>query len=299
MARALASDRIPIIDTHQHLWDLEKLRLAWLNLEGKADAVGLDRSFLMDEYLQAVDSCNVVGSIYMEVNVVLEDQPQEVEYGLDLCGRAENPMRAAVIGGFPHHPGFPDYIRRYAENGFIKGVRTVLHDPDRPRGMCLADGFVRGCQLLGDLDLSFDLCMRPGELADAVGLVDRCPQTRFILDHCGNMPVTSLDVKLRGQWEKGIRDLAQNENVSCKISGIVVTAHPDWEPADLQETVDFCLDSFGEDRICFGGDWPVCTLKASYSQWLDALKWIVRDRSPEFKRKLFHDNALRIYQLHN
>ncbi len=288
---------IPIIDTHQHLWDLERVRLAWLNLEGKADAVGLDRSFLMQEYLQAAESCNVVATIYMEVGVIREYQHKEVEYVLDLCQSPDNPMQAAVIGGWPHHPGFRGYLQRWAENDFIKGVRTVLHDPDRSPGMCLAEEFVQGCRLLGELDLSFNLCMRPGELQDAVRLVDRCPQTRFILDHCGNMPVTSPDVVLRVQWEKGIQDLARRPNVSCKISGIVVTAGPDWEPGDLQEVVDFCLYSFGEDRICFGGDWPVSALKASYSQWLDALKWIVRDRSPEFKRKLFHDNASRIYKL--
>ncbi len=41
-------------------------------------------------------------------------------------------------------------------------------------------------RLLGDLQLSFDLCMRPGELSDGVKLAKECPQTRFVLDHCGN-----------------------------------------------------------------------------------------------------------------
>ena len=88
------------------------------------------------------------------------------------------------------------------------------------------------------------------------------------------------------------------ENVVCKISGIVVTAKGrDWQPADLAENVNYCLDTFGEDRVFFGGDWPVCTLRASLAQWVDALKWIVRDRSPEYRRKLLHDNAVRLYGL--
>ena len=293
----MPTDLVPIIDTHQHLWDLEKVRLAWLHLEGKADAAGLDRSFLMPEYLQAVESQNVAGSLYMEVNVILEDQHKEVDYVLDLCRSPRNPMQAAVIGGWPHHPGFEDYLGVWGDSDFIKGVRTVLHDPDRPQGMCLSREFVRGCRLLGALDLSFDLCMRPDELLDAVHLVDACPETRFILDHCGNMPVASTDSRLRTRWRKGIQELARRSNVDCKISGIVVTADPAWKAADLHGVVTECLDSFGEDRVCFGGDWPVCTLRASYSRWVDALKWIVRDRSPQFKRKLFHDNALRIYQL--
>ena len=291
----MTRDPIPIIDTHQHLWDLDRVRLAWLNMEGKDDAVGLDRSFLMKEYLRAVEAANVVSSVYMEVNVVHEDQPREVEYVLDLCRRSDNPLRAAVIGGYPHDPRFQSYIEPLAENHFIKGVRTVLHDLDRPPGMCLTPEFIQGCRLLGELGLSFDLCLRPGELLDAVRLVDQCPDTRFILDHCGNMPVTSTDRGLRRQWEMGIEALARRDTVACKISGIVVTGDPHWEPRDLSEVVSLCLDSFGEDRVCFGGDWPLCTLTASYSQWLNALKWIVRDRSSEFKSKLFHDNAQRTY----
>ena len=157
-----------IVDTHQHLWDLDRVRLAWLNLEGKEDTEGLDRSFLMDEYVRAVESQSVVASVYMEVNVIEEDQQREVEYVLDLCQRRSNPLRAAVIGGHPDSPHFPGYIEILAGDDFIKGVRRVLHDPDCPPGMCLATEFVKGCQLLGELDLSFDLCMRPGELEDAV-----------------------------------------------------------------------------------------------------------------------------------
>ena len=294
----MAAEAIPILDTHQHLWDLEQVRLVWLNMEGRSDAaVGLDRSFLMEDYLEAVQGQNVVASIYLEVNVIQPHQQREAEYVLGLCGRGDNPMQGAVIGGCPQDPDFKSYVESFVESRFVKGVRTVLHDPDRPRGSCLSREFIQGCRLLEELDLSFDLCLRPGELLDAVRLVDACPRTRFILDHCGNMPVASPDLELRRRWEEGIAELARRDTVDCKISGIVASAGSDWKAADLVDVVSFCLNSFGEDRVCFGGDWPVCTLRASYSQWLDALKWIVRDRTPEFKRKLFHDNALRIYRL--
>ena len=83
-----------------------------------------------------------------------------------------------------------------------------------------------------------------------------------------------------------------------KISGIIVTANKaNWKPADLAPNINFCLETFGEDRVFFAGDWPVCTLTASYKDWLNALKTIVRDRSPDFHRKLFHDNAVKFYGL--
>ena len=47
----------------------------------------------------------------------------------------------------------------------------------------------------------------------------------------------------------------------------------------------------------FGGDWPVCTLAASYKEWVTALKEIVKDRKEEDQKKLFHDNAAKFYGL--
>ncbi|MGH7199395.1 MAG: amidohydrolase family protein, partial [Planctomycetaceae bacterium] len=283
-----------VVDTHQHLWDLERFRLPWMN----ADAGNpLRRNFLMRDYLDATRGLNVAQSVYMEVNVEPSQQAGEAEYVLDLCARDDNPMAAAVIGGSPQETAFRDYAARFAEGRFVKGVRTVLHDPDRPQGMCLRPTFIENMKRLGELGWSFDLCMRPGELLDGVRLAERCPGTRFILDHCGNMPVNSRDESLRRAWQEGIRAAAGLENMVCKISGIVVTANEQWTPADLAPNVNFCLDAFGEDRVLFAGDWPVCTLRATFSDWLAALQEITRDRSAEFRKKLFHENAARFYGL--
>lgn len=293
--KSVQDKAIPIVDTHQHLWDLKLLNLPWL----KGDAVQpINASYVMDDYRKATQGLNVVKTVYMEVNVHPSQQAKEADYVIDLCGRDDNPMEAAVIGGFPHADSFADYITKYAKNKYIRGVRTVLHDPDRKPGLCLEPQFVKNVQLLGKLGLSFDLCMRPGEIGDGARLAEKCPGTRFVVDHCGNMPVTSTDKQLRKQWQSGMKAAAALENTVCKISGIVVTAEKDkWKPADLAPNINFCLETFGEDRCYFGGDWPVCTLKSSFAQWVGALKEIVADRSPRFHRQLFHDNAVKFYRL--
>ena len=56
-------------------------------------------------------------------------------------------------------------------------------------------------------------------------------------------------------------------------------------------------DETRPERVMFGGDWPVCTMTATYRQWVEALKTIVRQRPAEEQRKLFHDNAVRFYGL--
>ena len=155
--------------------------------------------------------------------------------------------------------------------------------------------------------MCFDLCLRPAELGDAVKLVDQCPGTQFILDHCGNADfyvvaglgnVGAETLHTRQQWMDDIRALADRPNVVSKISGIIARARPgDWTASDLAPTINHCLDSFGPDRVVFGGDWPVCTLGAPYASWVNALKLVIMNRSEEEQRKLLHDNAARIYRV--
>jgi predicted TIM-barrel fold metal-dependent hydrolase len=281
---------IPIIDTHQHLWDLSRFRLPW-----QQPGSPLARSFVMRDYLEATAGLDVVKSIYMEVDVEPSQQPAEAEYVIEICKRGDTPMVAAVISGRPASEGFKDYITRFKESPYIKGVRQVLHVPGTPPGYCLGENFVRGIRLLGTLGLSYDLCMRAAELRDAAALIDACPETRFILDHCGNASVRSGDLSA---WRADIGQVARRKNVVCKVSGIVASAAPGpWSADDLAPIVNHVLDTFGPDRVMFGGDWPVCTLAATYRQWVEALRSIVRERPAEDQKKLFHDNAQAFYRL--
>ena len=165
-------------------------------------------------------------------------------------------------------------------------------------------------QLLGELGMSFDLCLRPSDLGDGVKLADLCPNTRFVVDHCGNadpnIVAASTDLPrdpadpfshTRRQWQDDMQALANRPNVICKISGIIARVTPGWSAATLAPTVNHCLDVFGPDRVVFGGDWPVCTLGASYREWATALREIIADRSERDQRKLLHDNAEAFYRL--
>lgn len=280
---------VPIIDTHQHLWDLTRFKLPWL---GTGDGP-IQKSFLMSDYLTAARGMNVVKTIYMEVDVTPEQHEAEADYVLDLCQRDDNPMAGAVISGRPASPEFEAYIRKYAGNKYLKGVRQVL--PGNSPGYCVQPQFVKSVQLLGELGLRYDLCGGPEEMPNAIKLVDLCPKTQFVIDHCGNMSPSSTDQKQFAAWEAGMQELAKRPNTICKISGIVASAKPDWKPADLAPIINASIQAFGEDRVMYASDWPVCTLRASFAQWVLALKEIVKDRSPEFQKKLFHDNAARFY----
>lgn len=287
-----ASPPFPIVDTHQHLWDLTRFTLPW-----QKDAPKLQRSFLPSDYRQATAAHNVAATVYMEVDVEVAQQNAEADYVLELCSRDDNPMAGAVISGRPADPAFPQYMARFKDDVQIKGIRQVLHGGGTPPGFCLAPEFVKGIQHLGEIGKSFDLCMRSGELRDADKLVSQCPRTRFIVDHCGNMSVTDKDAANRVKWLDGMKALAQRDNVVCKVSGIIASAPENWTPADLAPNVLDTIRVFGMDRVMFAGDWPVCTLRAELGQWIDCLAEIVKDCSEMDRAKLFHDNAVAFYKL--
>lgn len=293
---------LPIIDTHQHLWDLSIFNLPWLD---GLDA--LNRSYVTSDYLAATKDANVVKTVYMEVDVAADQKIAEAEHLIALCAKNDNPTAGAVISGDPGTECFAEYISAYRDNPAIKGVRQVLHVPDRGPGYCLSDEFVAGIKLLGDLGMSFDLCLRPAELGDAAKLAALCPATQLILDHCGNADPNIVNGSVGGDgegvdhtrqgWMGDMQTIAKQSNVVCKVSGIVARVQPGWQPADLAPTVNHCLDTFGPDRVIFGGDWPVCTLGATYQEWASALREIISVRSEADQRKLLHDNAEALYGL--
>jgi L-fuconolactonase len=306
----------PIIDTHQHLWDLKKVRLAWL-----ATAGPLNRSYVVKDYLEATAGLGIAKAVYMEVAADADCKLAEAEYVLELCRQGNGPTVAAVIGGCLSEESFKPYITRFKGNSFVKGVRQLVQSG--PNGQCLYQEkrFLANIRLLGDLGMRFDLCQPPADLPRAIQLVDACPATQFILDHCGNGDPNWFDVPGKGssadskaasavasdaaarrqaaeQWRKDIAALAKRPNVVCKISGVISQAPKDrWTPDLLAPIVHHCLDAFGPDRVVFASDWPVCTRVATLRQWVDALRHIVRNRPAEQHRKLFHDNAVRIYGL--
>jgi L-fuconolactonase len=289
---------LPIVDTHQHLWDLSKFKLAWFDPQ-TAEGKILGHSFTPKEYAEATKGLNVVKSVYMEVDVVPEQQQKEADYLIELCKSGATTTCAAVLSGRPNAEGFEKYISQFKGSKYVKGIRQVLHVKDTPAGYCLDPKFIKGIQLLGAQGLSFDLCIRPAELPDFVKLIDKCPDTRFILDHCGNADLKHTSAQ-RDQWKKDMAEIAKRKNVVGKVSGFIASApaRGKWTIDELAPVINHTLEVFGPDRAIFGGDWPVCLLGVEkYADWVNALKTVVADRSEEQQKKLFHDNAVKFYGL--
>jgi predicted TIM-barrel fold metal-dependent hydrolase len=277
-----------IVDAHQHLWDLDLFHYAWLK-----DLPVLNRPFRMNDYCDATKGLAIEKSVHLEADVDEPFMVDETNYVLRLADRADNPLEGVVACGRPESEKFKTYLERILGHPKLKGIRRILHT--QPDDLGQSETFIENVNSLAGYDLSFDLCVLARQLPLAIRLVSRCPDVTFILDHCG---VPQVREKILDPWRANIQAIAKFPNVFCKISGLVAYADPlNWTGEDLRPYVEHAIECFGWDRVLFGSDWPVCTLSASYQQWVDALVSLTRGAGEVNQKKLFRENAIRIYRL--
>jgi len=280
----------PIIDAHLHLWDPQRFRMSWLDGNDT-----LDRPIGLEQYREQTQGIAVEAMVYVEVDVEPHYTLLEAQW-VEAFTRDEPRLRG-IVAAAPLEYG--ERARAYLEalvaiGPHIKGVRRLLQGESDP-AYCLRPDFVRGVRMLPEFGLSFDICIYHHQLAAVVELVRQCPETSFILDH-----IAKPDIKngLLDPWRDQMRALAALPNVVCKVSGMVTEADQQrWTTDDLAPYVAHVLTVFGEDRVVFGGDWPVVLLASSYARWVETLDTLTAHLSPSARHKLWAENARRFYRL--
>src|SRR5437763_4516820 len=284
------AEMLPIVDAHVHLWNPEQFSMPWL-----ANIPQLNRPYGLQDYRKQTQGLPIEGMVYIEVGVEPQEALREAHYVSELT--REEPHLQAIVAAAPVERGAA--VREHLEallaiSPLIKGVRRNLQDEAEP-DFCLRPDFVAGVRLLAEYHLSFDLCIKHWQLPAVIELVRRCPDTAFVLDHLGTPGIKRQQLH---PWQADLRKLAELPNVVCKISGMVTEAdHERWQPADLEPFVNVVLGTFGEDRVLFGGDWPVVLLASPYRRWYEALEALTARLPLPARRKLWAENAPRFYRM--
>jgi L-fuconolactonase len=258
--------RSPIVDAHHHVWDPAVRAQPWLDTD---EALApLRRKFT------AADLARVAGEAGVTATVVVQTVTEPTETPELLALARSGPLVAAVVGWTDlTQPGVRDAVAelRAAPGGeFLAGVRhPLLTEPD-PDWLARRE-VRRGLAALAAAGLTFDLVLRPGQLASAGQAAAAIPELIFVLDHLGNVDITASPVASASPgpsastapdkaWAAAFAALAALPNTVCKLSGILGEA-----PVErLRPYFDLALEAFGPRRLMFGSDWPVCTLQSSY-----------------------------------
>jgi len=271
------------IDSHQHFWKYSKAEYPWIG-----EGTPLQRDWLPADLEREAAKAGITGSVAVQARQTLE----ESRWLLQLAD--QSPFIKGVVGWVDLRSESAEAdLAELARHHKFAGVRHVVQN--EPSDFMLQPEFMRGLALLKQFNLAYDLLLFPKHLPSAVQVVAQLPGQRFVLDHIAKPIVRAGMIQ---PWKTDLCKLAKHRNVSCKISGLVTEANmPGWKPQDFRPYLDAVLEAFGEDRVMFGSDWPVCLLGGSYKQIHELAADYFVQFSEVARRKFFGGNTATFYRL--
>lgn len=246
----------------------------------------LQRDWLPGDLAPLLAAQGLNGCVAVQARQTLE----ESRWLLSLAAEAE--IIRGVVGWVDlRSDRVEEEIEPLARNPRFAGVRHVVQD--EAADFMLGAAFQRGIGRLKGFDLTYDVLIFPQHLPSAIALAEKFPEQPFVVDHLAKPLIRDGVME---PWREDIRELAKAPNVMCKVSGMVTEArHDAWKPADFRPYLDVVFEAFGEDRLMFGSDWPVCLLAGSYGEIHGLLADYAAQSSPAAREKLFGGNCGRFY----
>jgi predicted TIM-barrel fold metal-dependent hydrolase len=283
----------PIVDAHQHFWDPRVNYHPWLCDQPSipfryGDYAALRRPYLPADYFADAHPHRIVKTVYVETEWDPHDALGEMRYVARLRRETGFPT-IAVAQAWLDRDDLAATLEGLAQFDFVRGVRH------KPRPGQMADARWRaGFEMLAHRGLRFDLQAPWTELEEAARLARAFPDARVLLNHTG-LPADRSAEGIAG-WKKAMSALAECPNVALKISGLGMPGQS-WSAQSNREVVLGAIERFGTGRAMFASNFPVDSLCATFDAIVSGMRAIVRDFSAAEQRALFHDNAIRIYNM--
>ena len=274
-----------IIDSHQHFWKYDPVRDAWIDTS--MDSIRKD--FLPKDLLPILKANKIDGCIAVQA----DQSETETEFLLQCAEK--NPFIKGVVGWVDlRNPSVDEDLEKFSEHDKFVGVRHVVQDEPDPRFL-LGTDFLNGIRQLAKYNLTYDILIFPHQLQAACELVKVVPDQLFVLDHMAKPDIEHHNIS---DWKRDFDELAQHENVVCKLSGLVTEAHWNvWHQRDFTPYLDAALDAFGPERLLYGSDWPVCLLSAEYAEVLCIANSLIDRMSLDEAKAVRGTNTLQFYGL--
>ena len=274
-----------IIDAHQHFWIYDPVRDSWIDESMQI----LKRNFLPEDLAPVIKENSIDGTIAVQA----DQSENETNFLLGLAEK--NTWVSGVVGWVDlMAQDIEEKLEHFSSYKKLKGFRHIVQaEPDE--NFMLNEKFRNGIGQLKNYNFTYDILIYPHQLPTAIMLTEKHPDQKFVLDHIAKPSIKKKEIE---PWASGIKELAMNPNVFCKISGIITEAdHRNWESKEIYPYLDIVFNAFGYDRLLFGSDWPVCLLAGLYNQVINLIDEYMKNASDENKEKIFGKNAVSFYNI--
>ena len=316
---------MPICDAHHHFWDFRMERIPY------------HRYLLHELAADLNSGHNVRSTVFLEARAMYRpDGPEElrpvgeVEFVQGLAAASATGLygpakaAAAIIGHANLNLGdnverVLDALQAASPNRF-RGIRQSVgwdpHPEIENRGVehQLANAeFRAGAQVLARRGLVYENTAYFPQLAEVAEFANAVPDLTIISNHIGGLmrvgPYGNRDDVVLSAWREGIATLAKYPNVVMKLGGVGQPRYGfDWHTREkpigseelaeaLSPLMTYCIDQFGPERCMFESNFPPDKVSYSYNVMYNAFKRMTASYSVSERAAMFHDNAVRVYNI--
>lgn len=234
---------MPIIDSQVHAYEANTPQRPWATVPNWPPHV------TGDEMVAAMDKVGVDGAIFISSFSMYR---YDGSYAEEVA--RQHPGRMAIVKPVdPDDPNVADVVAKWKETQGAVGIRIFLREeekraPDHP-------GFDRICKAAVDYDLPLNFLFW-GRVDDGIRIIDRHPNTRFIVDHLGLLQPRDPPAPAE-PWADlpKILDLARRPNAVIKVSGACTLSKQPYPFPDIWDPLKRVFDAWGFERCLWGTDW--------------------------------------------
>jgi len=274
-----------IIDSHQHFWNYEPVKHEWID-----DSMAVIRRDFTPQNLQKVYAENGIdGCVAVQADQTLE----ETDFLLDAA--AKHDFIKGVVGWADLRANtIESTLEKYSDQDKLKGFRHVVQgEPDH--NFLLRKNFLHGIAALSKHNFVYDILVFPHQLGATLEFVKKFPNQKFVIDHIAKPYIK--DSYYEG-WAVLMQEIAKQENVFCKLSGMITEADfKTWTPGQIEPYMDLVLNAFGPQRILYGSDWPVCLVAGNYEAVKKLTTNFIAKLSIAEQAAIMGENAIKFYNL--
>lgn len=252
------------------------------------------RTTLPSRFREVTKGLGVVGAIEVECSPWLEDN----QWVLDVS--AKEPVIVGTVGNLDlAAPDFKRNLARFTKNPLFRGVRYgYLWDRD-PAEAVRKSEFTAGLRELSQAGLTLDTANPSLKLLDAViRMSDVAPDLRIVLDHLPAL-YPPANPSERSTFDRQLKELRQRPKVFAKLSAVLRMQNDkkvSYELKDHKDRLDLLYETFGQDRVFYGSDWPNSDPSNPYTTGLEIMRRYFDGKGRGPAEKYFWKNSIAVYR---